>query len=315
MSLSKMRSVPEACCRWRQVTAGSGYFYEPTIVTEISDGTRLVDGGTVRSCAAPSCHSATRPMRSNGRTPTHFGLGGSIWTNDVAHGMELATNLECDAREGRQRASRRRLTCSCLSAARNGPAGRSRDGCSWTGRLCTGTSHSCCKGVKLVAVSLHGKDVPDMISTPERSEAAPYFFTYIDRVPINDVVGLHAAQVDPIPDNSERHIGKGFSVSICAEQVVHAPSLESCYGYRAHFRASGRFWFARGLDSPLPSCSPRVAGQRHPFWWRMRRPYSESQLKSACSSAEEYRCSQRGPPRRQYAGAEEHSRADSAFDH
>lgn len=73
---------------------GPGYFFEPTIVTDISDGTRLVDeeqfGPVLPILPYHSVEDALE--RANA---THFGLGGSIWTNDLERGIDLAAQLEC----------------------------------------------------------------------------------------------------------------------------------------------------------------------------------------------------------------------------
>lgn len=74
--------------------AGQGYFFEPTIVTDISDGTRLVDEeqfGPVLP-VIPYRRVEDAIERANA---THFGLGGSIWTQDLDRGYELASQLEC----------------------------------------------------------------------------------------------------------------------------------------------------------------------------------------------------------------------------
>ena len=73
---------------------GSGYFYEPTIVSEIDDGTRLVDEEQFGPALPilPFRDPGDAVKRANA---THYGLGGSIWTNDVSRGMELAASLEC----------------------------------------------------------------------------------------------------------------------------------------------------------------------------------------------------------------------------
>ena len=73
---------------------GSGYFFEPTIVKDISDGTRLVDeeqfGPVLPVIRYRDIEDALK--RANA---THYGLGGSIWTNDLDREIELAARLEC----------------------------------------------------------------------------------------------------------------------------------------------------------------------------------------------------------------------------
>jgi acyl-CoA reductase-like NAD-dependent aldehyde dehydrogenase len=71
-----------------------GYFFPPTIVTNISDGVRLVDEeqfGPVLS-VIPFNDVDEVIERANA---TDFGLGGSVWTKDLERGKELAARLEC----------------------------------------------------------------------------------------------------------------------------------------------------------------------------------------------------------------------------
>jgi acyl-CoA reductase-like NAD-dependent aldehyde dehydrogenase len=74
--------------------AGPGFFYPPTIVTDIAEGTRLVDdeqfGPVLPVLSFRSPEEAI--ARANA---TRFGLSGSIWTGDPARGAALAAQLEC----------------------------------------------------------------------------------------------------------------------------------------------------------------------------------------------------------------------------
>lgn len=71
----------------------AGYFIAPTIVADISDGTRLVDeeqfGPILPVIRVSSAEDAIR--RAN---DSPFGLGGSVWTRDIARGEALAQQLE-----------------------------------------------------------------------------------------------------------------------------------------------------------------------------------------------------------------------------
>lgn len=73
---------------------GPGYFYPITIVAGLSDGTRLVDeeqfGPILPVLEYSDVDDAIR--RANA---SPFGLGGSIWSSDVAKATELAGRLEC----------------------------------------------------------------------------------------------------------------------------------------------------------------------------------------------------------------------------
>ena len=89
-----MRNAPGGVFSGGKPRPGSGYFYEPTIVAEIGDGTRLVDEEQFGPALPilPFRDLGDAVKRANA---THYGLGGSIWTNDVSQGMELAASLEC----------------------------------------------------------------------------------------------------------------------------------------------------------------------------------------------------------------------------
>jgi acyl-CoA reductase-like NAD-dependent aldehyde dehydrogenase len=71
-----------------------GYFYEPTILADISDGTRIVDeeqfGPALPVVAYRDVDDAVR--RANA---THHGLGGSVWSADPDRAAAVAARLEC----------------------------------------------------------------------------------------------------------------------------------------------------------------------------------------------------------------------------
>jgi hypothetical protein len=91
-----------------------------------------------------------------------------------------------------------------------------------------------------------------MIEAPNRDEAAPYYFRYIDRVAAGDIVDRLRAQSDEalalfstISEEKSLHRYEPDKWSI--RQVVnHVNDTERLFLSRA-------FWFARGFDSPLPS--------------------------------------------------------------
>ena len=72
---------------------GHGYFYEPTVVSDISDGTRLVDeeqfGPVLPIVAYRELDDAIE--RANG---THYGLGASVWSSDRDRAITVAGRLE-----------------------------------------------------------------------------------------------------------------------------------------------------------------------------------------------------------------------------
>ena len=95
---------------------------------------------------------------------------------------------------------------------------------------------------------------------PDRTEAAPYYFTYIDLVPDGDVRDLLEAQIDDVtdllggvpPDRVDyRYAPDKWSIR---EVLGHLIDTERLFVLRA-------FWFARGFDTPLPSFDQHVAVQ------------------------------------------------------
>lgn len=97
-----------------------------------------------------------------------------------------------------------------------------------------------------------------MTAIPDRTEAAEYYFTYIDQVPEGDICELLEAQLAEtlallhgISDEQSLHRYAPDKWSI--RQVVnHLNDTERLFVFRA-------FWFARGFDSPLPSFDQNVA--------------------------------------------------------
>jgi hypothetical protein len=97
-----------------------------------------------------------------------------------------------------------------------------------------------------------------MTGRPEPSEAAPYYFRYIDRVPAGDIVGVLEAQLEQtlaflagISEEKSLHRYGPDKWSI-REVVNHVSDCERLFVSRA-------FWFARGFDSPLPSYDQEVS--------------------------------------------------------
>jgi len=73
--------------------AGGGYFFEPTIVTDVKEGTRIVDEEQFGPAlpVLPYRDVEEAIARANA---THYGLGGSVWSTDVSRATELAGRLE-----------------------------------------------------------------------------------------------------------------------------------------------------------------------------------------------------------------------------
>ncbi|HEX2486311.1 MAG TPA: aldehyde dehydrogenase family protein [Myxococcota bacterium] len=76
------------------VEGTKGYFYQPTIVADLEDGTRLVDeeqfGPALPILRYRDVEDAVQ--RANA---THFGLSGSIWSARPERASELAADMEC----------------------------------------------------------------------------------------------------------------------------------------------------------------------------------------------------------------------------
>jgi acyl-CoA reductase-like NAD-dependent aldehyde dehydrogenase len=73
---------------------GDGYFYAPTIMAGLTDGSRLVDeeqfGPALPVVAYDDLDDAVE--RANA---THFGLSGSVWGGDLQQAAAVAARLEC----------------------------------------------------------------------------------------------------------------------------------------------------------------------------------------------------------------------------
>jgi hypothetical protein len=97
-----------------------------------------------------------------------------------------------------------------------------------------------------------------MTTIPDRTEAAEYYFTYIDQVGSGDICAILRAQqgetlalLQGIDDNQSLHRYAPDKWSI-REVVSHINDTERVFVFRA-------LWFARGFDSPLPSFDQGVA--------------------------------------------------------
>jgi hypothetical protein len=93
---------------------------------------------------------------------------------------------------------------------------------------------------------------------PDRSEAAEYYFTYINQVTGTDICAIletqrdeTAAELRAIPEDRSHHRYAPGKWSL-REVLGHLNDTERMFVFRA-------FWFARGLDAPLPSFDQDVA--------------------------------------------------------
>ena len=73
---------------------GAGYFFEPTIVADVTDGIRLVDEEQFGPILPVIKYSdVDDAIRRANASPN--GLGGSIWSNETEKAADLACRLEC----------------------------------------------------------------------------------------------------------------------------------------------------------------------------------------------------------------------------
>jgi hypothetical protein len=100
-------------------------------------------------------------------------------------------------------------------------------------------------------------DSPSEVGLPERSEAAPYYFGYIDRIASGDIVGTIETQL-----NETLEFLRGIPEELSLYR--YAPDKWSIRQVLSHVNDTGRlfvfraFWFTRGLGSPLPSFDEKV---------------------------------------------------------
>jgi hypothetical protein len=97
-----------------------------------------------------------------------------------------------------------------------------------------------------------------MLGRPQPSEAAPYYFAYIDQVPGEDAAGTLESQVDEAlvffsgiteEQSLDRYAPDKWSI----RQVLnHVTDTERALAFRA-------LWFARGFQDPLPSYDQNIA--------------------------------------------------------
>src|SRR5947209_11447252 len=102
-----------------------------------------------------------------------------------------------------------------------------------------------------------------MIGRPEPAEAAPYYFTYIDRVPTDNIVAVMETQMDETLAllrgiSEEQSLRRYAPDKWSVRQVVnHINDTERLFVFRA-------LWFARGFDSELPSFDQHICAAAAP---------------------------------------------------
>lgn len=104
----------------------------------------------------------------------------------------------------------------------------------------------------MVADARYADVMSDTIGRPEREETNEYYHQYIDLVPAGDIRDILEAQREeilafynaiPEPRSTHRYAPGKWSVS---EVLGHINDAERLYTMRA-------FWFARGMERPMPS--------------------------------------------------------------
>ena len=97
-----------------------------------------------------------------------------------------------------------------------------------------------------------------MTGRPDTSEAAPYYFTYIDQVAGDDPEAVLASQLEEsvalfsgITEEKSLHRYAPEKWSI-RQLLNHLTDTERAFAFRA-------LWFARGFDAPLPSYDQNIA--------------------------------------------------------
>lgn len=77
-----------------EAPAGRGFFFPPTIVTNISDGTRLVDEEQFGPVLPVIRFSDVDDALARANSAS-VGLGGSVWSSDIDQAQKIASRLEC----------------------------------------------------------------------------------------------------------------------------------------------------------------------------------------------------------------------------
>jgi uncharacterized damage-inducible protein DinB len=96
------------------------------------------------------------------------------------------------------------------------------------------------------------------MSVPGRDEAAPYYFTYIDRIASDDIVSVLTNQLQQVPAflsqiSEQKSLHRYASEKWSIRQVLnHVNDTERTFAFRA-------LWFGRGFSEPLASFDQNTA--------------------------------------------------------
>ena len=97
-----------------------------------------------------------------------------------------------------------------------------------------------------------------MYGRPDSTEAAPYYFTYINQVPSDDAVPVIEQQLEDVVTlcsaiSEEKSLYRYAPEKWSIRQVLnHVTDTERAFAFRA-------LWFARGFSDPLPSYEQDIA--------------------------------------------------------
>jgi uncharacterized damage-inducible protein DinB len=96
------------------------------------------------------------------------------------------------------------------------------------------------------------------LTVPDRTEAADYYFTYIDQVAGSDICRILETQLSDAllflqSISEDQSLGRYAPGKWSMRQLLsHVTDTERAFVFRA-------LWFARGFDSPLPSFDQDIA--------------------------------------------------------
>jgi hypothetical protein len=97
-----------------------------------------------------------------------------------------------------------------------------------------------------------------MIGPPERDEAAPYYFTYIDRITSNDIHDVLESQAEETT-SFLRGISEENSLYLYAPGKWSIRQMWNHVNDAERVFVSRALWFARGFETPLPSFDQDIA--------------------------------------------------------
>ncbi len=64
------------------------------------------------------------------------------------------------------------------------------------------------------------------MSRPERTEAAAYYFTYIDRIQQDDIVGVMESQLEDVGKDPRIYFRRKITAPVCAGEVEYPAGAE-----------------------------------------------------------------------------------------